>query len=288
MIPIIFKGKLSETNKEVIKSFLNTSEEDIEFIFGESSFSYFFYKLLNPQLTNSFLMNDDFQKNMEKLIIKSEINDDITFQILNPLYKRFNNNSTEYVEIYSLILINFLNFCQGINFKDLKLKGEKRDECYIYLISKLFNIYIGEVKNDIINFDIVIPDFFDKEKFRINKEYIKNKITKEYISEDKKFEYIFKIILTSFNKKRTKPIGLFTESTVKLFNKFVDEINQIIDFFLKRKSELELTNKSLVDFSQYFDIKYDADAEGKIYIQDFYDEIQSNSKKKKGFDEVKK
>ena len=34
-------------------------------------------------------------------------------------------------------------------------------------------------------------------------------------------EYIFKIILGSFNKKRKKPIGIFTENTVKLFNLFI-------------------------------------------------------------------
>lgn len=283
MIPIIFKGVLNDTNKEIIKSFLNTSEKDLDYIFGESSFSYFFYKLLNPQLQNSFLMDNDFQKNMEKIIIKSESNDDVTFQILNPMYKKINSNSTEYVEVYSLILVNFLSFCQGFDLKDLKIKGEKRDECYIFIICKLFNLYIGEVKNDILNFDIIIPEFFDKDKFRINKEYIKNKLTKEYINENKKFEYIFKILLSSFNKKRTKPIGIFTEGTVVLFNKFVDEINKTIDFFLKKKSEMDLTNQGLVDFSSFFSIKYDKDSEEKVYIQDYYDEMDRNSNKKKGF-----
>jgi hypothetical protein len=69
---------------------------------------------------------------------------------------------------YTLILVNFLNFSQSINLKDIKLKGDRKDEIYIYLICKLFNIYISEVKADLLDFDFVVPEFFDKDKFKIN------------------------------------------------------------------------------------------------------------------------
>jgi hypothetical protein len=124
MIPILFQGKLTERMKEAIKYFINTSDDDLEYIFGEKSFAFFFYKILNPSSTGSFLMEEDFQKNLEKLIIRSN-NKDISFELLNPLYKRISdNNSTDFVEIYTLILINFLNFCQSINIEDIKLKDE--------------------------------------------------------------------------------------------------------------------------------------------------------------------
>jgi hypothetical protein len=196
LIPVIYQGKLTETMKEAIKYFINTSEEDLEYVFGEKSFAYFFYKILNPSLDNSFLMDEDFQKNLEKLVIRSQSRD-ISFELLNPLYKRFSDdNQTDFVEIYTLILVNFLNFCQSVNLTDIKLKGEKKDEIYIYLICKLFNIYMSEVKEDLLNFDFTVPEFFDKEKFKINTELIKNKLTKDYITEDKKLEYIFKVILS--------------------------------------------------------------------------------------------
>ena len=194
-IPVIFKGKLSQDAIEAIKYFLNTSENDLEYVFGDKSFLFFFYKILNPQVNNSFLMDDDFQKNAEKLIIRVD-NKELSFELLNPLYKRFSDsNSTEFVEIYSLILVNFLNFCQSIDFSDIKLKGNRKDEVYIYLMCKLYNIYVSEVKDDLLNFDFVIPEFFDKNKFRINVNLIDNNLTKGYIEENKKLEYIFKIIL---------------------------------------------------------------------------------------------
>jgi hypothetical protein len=281
--PVIFRGNLSEKAVEAIKYFLNTSENDLEYVFGEKNFAFFFYKILNPQLNHSFLMND-FQKNLEKLIIRSNTSD-ASFELLNPLYKRISSsNSTEFVEIYSLILVNFLNFCQSIDWKTIKLKGSRRDEVYIYLICKLYNIYVSEVKDDLINFDFVIPEFFDKDKFRINIELIDNKLTKEYINEDKKLEYIFKVVLGSFSMKRRKPIGVFTSNTIDIFNRFVDFISKKIDEYLNKKTETDFVNKGLVDFSQFFDIKsqIDTDGDGNVY-PDVYDEIQkASSDKKKG------
>lgn len=283
-LPIVFQGKLSERMIEAIKYFLNTSEDDLEYVFGDKNFTFFFYKILNPLSENSFLMNDNFQQNVEKLIIRSKTKD-ISFELLNPLYKRVSDsNNTDFVEIYTLILVNFLNFCQSLNIYDLKLKGNRKDEMYIYLMSKLFNFYVGELKQDLLDFDFIVPEFFDKEKFKINTELIDNKLTKEYINESPKLEYIFKVILGSFNKKRKKPIGIFTENTVKLFNLFVDEISQYIDNNLNKIHELELTRSGLLDFNDFFDISYDVDGDGDVY-PDVYDEFSKGSvtdKKKKG------
>ncbi len=284
VIPVLFQGRLTDKMIEAIKYFINTSEEDLEYIFGEHSFAFFFYKILNPSSSNSFLMDDDFQKNIEKLVIRSSSNDS-SFQLLNPLYRRMSeSNNTEFVEIYTLILVNFLNFCQSIDFASIKVKGDNKDEAYIYLMCKLYNIYIGELKDDLLNFDFIVPEFFDKDKFKINTDLIKNKLTLEYIRDDSKLEYIFKILLGSFNKKRKKAIGVFTDNTVILFNKHIDDINDIIEKYINRTNEIELTRAGLLDFGEFFSIEYDKDAAGEVY-PDIYDEFEkgvSMSKKKKG------
>ena len=285
MLPIVFQGKLNERMIEAIKYFINTSEDDLEYIFGERSFAFFFYKILNPSSQNSFLMEDeDYQSNIEKLIVRTK-KGDLSFEILNPLYKRISdNNSTDFVEIYTLILVNFLNFCQSFNLDEIKLKGSKRDEIYIYLISKLFNVYISEVKQDLLDFDFTVPEFFDKEKFKINTELISNKLTKDYIKESDKLEYIFKVILGSFSKKRKKPIGIFTDNTVILFNVFVTDINNYIEKYMNKIHEVELTRAGLLDFGDFFEIQYDSDGEGEVY-PDVYSEFEKGAdveKKKKG------
>jgi hypothetical protein len=278
--PIVFQGTLNEETKTAIKYFLNTSENDLEYVFGEKSFAYFFYKLLNPNTNGSFLMDDDYQNNLEKLIIRID-GEDTSFEILNPLYKKISeSNSTEFVEIYTLILINFLNFCQSVELDKIKMNGNKRDEAYIFLISKLFNIYLSEIKDDLLNFDFIVPEFFDKDKFRINLELIPNKLTRTYLKENSKLEYCFKVILGSFNKKRKKPIGIFTDSTLVIFNNFVDSINKKIDDYFNKKSEIELTRSGLVDFGEFFDIKYDVDAEEQVY-PDVYTEIERGAGEEK-------
>jgi hypothetical protein len=171
-----------------------------------------------------------------------------------------------------------------MNIEEIKLKGERKDECYVYLISKLFNLYVSEVKEDLLNFDFIVPDFFDKEKFKINVELINNKLTKYYILEDSKLEYIFKVLLGSLNKKKKKPIGIFTENTVKLFNKFVSDIDEYLERYLKRMNEIELGRAGLLDFGDFFEIQYDTDAEGQVYpdVYTEFEEESGQSKKKKG------
>lgn len=279
-LPFIFKGILSEKQIEAIKYFLNTSKDDLEYVFGETSFAYFFYKLLNPQLSHSFL-NDDFSQNVDNIILKADGKEE-KFAIFNPMYDRISyNNSTEYAEIYSLILVSFLNFCQSINLDKIKLKGDRREDVYMFLICYLFNMYVNEVTEDINNFNFVVPEFFNKDKFRINKEIIPNKITRQLVT-NSKMDYLFKCIFFSFKNKLKEPVGVLTPTMMNLFNLYLDQISLRIDSFFNKKSEFELGKKGLVDFSDFFEIKYDKDGEQKVYPS-IVDEIKKpdNEKKKK-------
>jgi hypothetical protein len=286
-LPVIFQGVLSDEKKKAIRYFLATSEEDLEYVFGDSNFAFFFYKLLDPYKDSSFLMDGEFQDNMEKIIIQVGDHKE-SFQILNPMYKRMSvENSTEFTEVYTLILVNFLTFCQNYNISELKPSGETKDELYISLICLLFNDYVSISGQDLINFEFTVPEFFSKEKFKINKELIKDKKTSTIIDYSPKLEYIFKIILSSFNKKRKKPIGVFTEGTVTLFNSFVDEIGTKMDIRLKKLREQQMSKTGLVDFSQWFEIEYDKDGDGQVYPS-IWDEITSSPEKKKKKEPINK
>lgn len=286
-LPVVFQGMLDKNQKEAIKYFLSTSEEDLEYVFGDKNFAFFFYKLLNPNIKNSFLMDDgEFQPNLERLIIKIK-DKNTSFKILNPLYKTISdNNKTEYTDVYTLILFNFLKYCQTINFKDLRLVGSTKDELYINLICKLYNMYMNDSSEDISLFNFSIPKFFSSDKFKINIDLINNKLTTQYISKNEKYEYIFKIILGSFSKKKKKVIGIFNENTLEIFNSFVDEIDSLIDKYLNKVKEYEIRNKGLMDFDDFFDIKYDTDGNSIVY-PDVYIEFEDGNmdsldKKKKG------
>ena len=86
------------------------------------------------------------------------------------------------------------------------------------------------------------------------------------------------------NKKKKKAIGIFTENTVKLFNKLVDDIDKHLSTYLNKLQEVELGRAGLLDFGDFFEIQYDKDSEGQVY-PDVYDEFEKetgDSKKKKG------
>lgn len=289
-LPVIFKGKLNEKQLEIINLFLHTSEQDLDFVFGEDNFAYFFYKILNPNLENSFLM-DEFNDNLEKIVIRINGNDEFSFEILNPGYEKMNlDNKTEYLETYTLILLNFLEFLQIVDIEKIKLKEITKDELYIELISTIFNEYIENIKKELNNWNLSIPEFFTEDKFRINTFMLKNDKTIDLIKSSNKIEYIFKLILGSFNKKKKKPIGIFNEKTIDLFNKEVDTLSIFLDGVLKINREYLLSNNDLLNFKDYFKINYNTDAAEDIYpdVDKLMSEIPDGGEKKKKMGAPKK
>ena len=266
-LPLIFKGKLTSKHLEVIRLFLKTSRDDLKFVFGEESFAKFFYNILNPNKKNSFLMDEEnFNSNMEKIIVRIEGDDKFTFEILNPLYaKNIDTNSTEHAQIFSLVIMNFLEFLQLKDINHYTPKGLTKDEMYINLISVLFNDYLLNMKDDIAEWDIIIPEFIKDDKFKININLIRNKDTKELVKSSPKVEYVFKIILGTYNKKRKKPIGIMTEGSVDLFNKMVEKIDKHLEELLNVNRDYRFQKIDLLNFADYFDMKLDKDAAGEIY-----------------------
>lgn len=294
--PVLFSGSLSSKQLELIKYFLHTRKEDLEYIFGEGNdnFASFFYKILNPTYKNSILMNEGgFQDMLDKLIIKLEGKDEISLAILNPLYLKTDDKISHYTETFSIIILDFLEFLQGIDFEHKYIKGKLGDEIYIDIISDLFNRYIEDKAWRIKNFEFSIPPFFYDDKFKVNKEFIINKQTKYLIDSSERLEFIFKVVLQSFRFKKDTVVGVFNKNTLRIFNEYVDIINGMIDKALRIEREEELMKHNLLDFGSFYKIKYpQGDGEGKVY-PDLFKKIDSESttpanKKEKGGDIKKK
>ena len=75
-------------------------------------------------------------------------------------------------------------------------------------------------------------------------------------------------------------IGLLEGNLLKIFNKFIEDINARIDTYFNKKSEIELSRRGLIDFGNFVDIAYDGDK--KVYPEIVDDIKKNNSKKKKG------
>lgn len=284
-LPIIFKGKLSDKQLEAINLYLRTSEKDLEYVFGEKNFSFFIYKLLNPKIDCSFLMDGKFNDNIEKMIIKL-IGDETkyTFALFNPMYQKLSiDNDSEYTEMYSFILIKFLEFLQIINLEKYKLKSVIKDKMYLELICRLFNDFMDKIYKNVIQWDLNIPQFFKEDKFKVNLEVLENKKTVDYIKSNEKVEYMFKVILSSFGKTRKKPVGMFTDQTLVFFNKMVTDIDKYINNNLKINREYELQKADLLNFKDYFDLKNAEDSSGSIYPDKGVEELEQGENGKGKF-----
>ena len=278
-LPILFGGKLSDKQLELIKYFLHTKPEDLEFIFGENNnnFSSFFYKILNPQYKNSILMEEGtYQEMLDKLIIKVN-GKEISLAILNPLYLKTEDKPNNFLETYSIIVLDFLEFLQGIDFENRYVKGKLGDEIYLNILSDLFNKYIEERKWRIKDFKFTIPPFFYDDKFKINKDFITNKQTKFLVESSERYEFIFKVLLQSFRFKKEKITGFFNKNTIKIFNNYVNIISAMIDKALRIEREEELLKHNLLDFGSFYKIQYpEGDGEGKLY-PNLYKNIETDT-----------
>lgn len=282
--PLLYKGRLTNKQLGEIRYFLSLSLDDVDLLFGERNFSKFFYELLSPATENSLLMNTGtFQENIDKLIIRLRDEQEISFAILNPLHEREENTKSEFVDSYTILLMDFLEFMQMVDLDKIKTTTREGDQMYLDIVSQIFNMYCHKRKDKIINFDFVIPSFFNDEKFRVNLDMITNQQTRTYIERNDKLEYMFRIVVSSFRIPKKKSIGVFTDATLTLFNNYVNQIRATIDKQLQIQQELNVGHPDLMDFEKFFSITYPKDANDEVY-PDLYKELdnsQAVDKKKK-------
>lgn len=284
--PVIYRGRLNVKQVELINYFLHTSPADLEHVFDDTNFAHFFYQILNPSLTSSFLMDaGTFQDNMERIVVRFlDSNHEIALQILNPLYKRTSADAdTEFVEVYSMLLLNFVVFCQTLDISAVPLKGRTRDEMYLDLVCRLYNMYMLQASDDIRAFDFSVPAFFDQDKFRINRDLIQNKATLEWVAVSPKLEYVLKIMLSSLQRHKKKPTGVFTPRAVDTLNQLIDAMAARVAKALKQNKDLQLFTDKLLNIDEFIELKWDADADGKVYpsLEDDSSLVDGGKKKKK-------
>jgi len=285
VLPVLYKGVLSENQLNSINKFIRLSDNDRLHLFGEDSFAKYFYNLLNVNTNNSFLMKDKFNENIEKIILKINGDCEYSFEFLNPIFKRNSEVNDEYIENYSMILIDFMQFLGVVDLKSYKTIGLTKNDIYIDLICRIFNDYMKNQKRSILAWNIPVPEFYHDEKYKLNLSLIKNDITLDNIKNNPILEYILRIVVDNFRIEKKKPIGLFSEQTLVLFNKYVEEIRNTINLKLNLNISTDVLNQKTKTLDEF--IQMNKDLEGKMYPQ-IQDEIESDGEDKKGKKSVKK
>ena len=296
--PIIFQGFLTKNQKLKILDFLDTPFDELVDRFKTESFVKFIISILNPKLRKTSL-NKDIEKSIEGIVFrfgeegKEEL---VSAKLVDPVFthlaKEKNKNKrtkSKPNDIYSLTVLDLMNYLNQINLKKYRIKGRTFEERYISLISQIFNSFIEDYGDKYKGVDFEVPDHLKREEFDIGRELIDNPKALENIEENDSYKQLFRILVASFRKKRKIPKGLFTKDIINQFNLTVAMIKDRVS------TSRIMENEELPTFGEFAEIRSSSiesleEEEDEIAFGDFKDKldyvleepVSKSSKPKKG------
>ena len=257
----LFKGYLTNDQKQKIKEFLNTPKEDHAEIFNTNSFAEYLLRILNPSIQSTTLQND-LKKPIESIIFKfykAGTRQNVAAKLIDPYTVNLMKDKEPIdlrkapADINEIILLDLLAFIEERGIKKHEILGDTEDMRYIEMVSNIFNDYVTKRGKDVAKIDIEKAEFAKGDEFDLNVELIPSQRTKDILNENPQLKDLFKIMLGSLKKKRKNGGNIMTPSVINDFNQMVDKVIDVIqpdeddsfktfDDYLKIKS----TNESLL------------------------------------------
>ena len=234
----IFKGKLSDSQKDKIKDFISVPIEDQMELFGTNSFTAYLLKgVLNPSI-HSTLLHTDLSHPIDSIVFKfykDGSEETFTAKMIDPYTRTLMTNKKPVdlrrapADMNEIILLDILAFLEERGLKRHDVLSATTEERYLELVSALFNDYVERRGKDLENLDFQKADFAKGPEFNLNVDLIRNEKTKKTLGESDVLKDLFKIMLGSLRKKRNpeKEGPIMTSSAIIEFNKMVDKIKNI-------------------------------------------------------------
>ncbi len=214
--PIIFQGKLNETQIKDIIDYGTCNYDNIE----EDNFARSIERLFEKSYSEEDIIEGIIIKNGNELmqVVSYE------FNILNEAYKK-EEYSRDY---YDIVLLNLNSFMDSYSMP--VLEGNTPDEMYLSITSDIFNKFCEKNPSilDGISESLLSPPAYGYYG-DLNLLLIKNKKTIDILEKGGKiYEALFRIIISSLRKPK-KEFGLLNESAIEKFNTNVNVIRNIIN-----------------------------------------------------------
>jgi hypothetical protein len=253
--PIIFQGMLDEDQKSKLMDFLNTPFKELVERFKTQSFVRFVIKTLNPDLTKTAL-NDNLDSDIEGIVFRfgepEGESDTVLAKMVDPIFteiakQKFSDKKTKKPsDFLGITILDVMNFILEKGLSEFEVEGESEDERYISFMSDVFVKFIDEYEEKYKGTDFEEPEYLKRSEFRLNKEKIKDRRVLKYVEKDESFESLFKLILNSFRKIKTRSGGIITSGIKDQMNLLIKDIKDYI-----KKPEKDINESKFISFEEF-------------------------------------
>ena len=253
--PIIFQGYLTEDQKLQILDFLKTPFDQLVERFKTQSFVRFIIGTLNPDLKKSAL-NNDLDKDVEGIVFRfgDSVKDSepVLAKMVDPVFtqmakdKSVKQKENKPSDFLGITLLDVMNFILEEGLDSFKVEGEDEDERYVSFMSDVFVKFLEENEDKYRGADFEEPDYLKREEFRLNKDLVDDRRVLKYVNEDDSFESLFKLMLNSFRKIKSRAGGIITKGMMEQMNLLIRDIKDYIE--KPRKGKMNESFMSFLDF----------------------------------------
>jgi cytidyltransferase-like protein len=225
--PVLFDGMLNSEQKTKLLDLLSLSDSQYKQQFAVKSFTRDAYHVFDSSLAKSAL-NNNLDKEIDGLIVSFVDSTKIkTFKLEAFDRDVETKEERESSHMYQITIVDLLEFLNGFNFDEIELSEENSELRYIELVSAIYNQYLNQNAFKYVGAKFDSANFSTVESFQLNTNYIKNETTLKYL-ENPVLAELYKIILGSLRKKRTKETSIITGLVFTQTNEIIDKIEQKI------------------------------------------------------------
>jgi hypothetical protein len=244
--PIIWYGKLDDSQKDRLLDYLKTPEEQLKAKFRTDSFTRYMISFLNPKM-KSMALNDDVIKPIDSIVFKF-IGDDerevVYSKLVDPIIQQITKaNEDERVpqDMYGIILSDILEFIKINGLKKYKISKGPFDYNFLELICMIYNDYIQKNGYKFEGVELDPSSFSLVPSLDLNTGFIPNIKTRENIMNSSIHKNIFKIMMAAFSKPKKRPTGTITQLMIDDLREISTKIKEICGMDIDEEKDLILT-----------------------------------------------
>ena len=255
--PIIFQGYLTDEQKSKITEFLRTPFDQLVERFKTQSFVRFIIGTLNPDLKKTAL-NEDLDKDVEGIVFRfgdpNKDSEPVLAKMVDPVFtqmakdKSMKQKENKPSDFLGLTLMDVMNFILEKGIDTFKVEGDSEDERYVSFMGDVFSKFLEEYSDKYKGADFEEPEYLKRDEFRLNKDLIDDRRVLKYVNEDDSFESLFKLMLNSFRKIKSRAGGIITKGMMEQMNLLIRDIKDYIQ--KPRKGRINEGFMSFLDFKK--------------------------------------